>query len=222
MTSLSPQAVIAQIDDVLKPYIAIEPRLQRPDHDIADHTVSELLTSMLACIERTTREGSAYRVQARKVQGMHAHILSGMVAPMAGILRAVRDDYKADRLRSVEELIHADVFSDFVEMARHLVSESYKDAAAVIVGSTLEGHLRQLCARHGIATSDSTTGQPLKADRLNGELGKVAYDKNNQKQITAWLGLRNEAAHGHYENYVKEQVALMIDGIADFMRRYPA
>ncbi len=34
-----------------------------------------------------------------------------------------------------------------------------------------------------------------------------------QKQITAWLQLRNDAAHGHYDRYEFEQVKAMIIGI---------
>ena len=34
--------------------------------------------------------------------------------------------------------------------------------------------------------------------------------KDIRENVTAWLGLRNKAAHGQYGEYQKEQVALMI------------
>jgi hypothetical protein len=46
--------------------------------------------------------------------------------------------------------------------------------------------------------------------------------KMDQKNVTAWLDLRNKAAHGHYEQYQKEQVALLISGVRDFITRNPA
>jgi hypothetical protein len=46
--------------------------------------------------------------------------------------------------------------------------------------------------------------------------------KNDQKQVTAWAGLRNDAAHGNYGNYTDEQVKLMVAGIRDFISRNPA
>ena len=97
----------------------------------------------------------------------------------------------------------------------------YKDAAAVIAGSTLESHLRQLSNRLGIPSQ--ATSKPKKADTLNAELAKArAYAGIDQKSVTAWLGLRNDAAHGNYSAYDKNQVALMISGIRDFIARKPA
>jgi hypothetical protein len=122
----------------------------------------------------------------------------------------------------VEELIHADTFSDLLEMAKYLLDEGYKDPAAVIAGSTLEGHLRALCAKHEIATG-SPNGGPKKANLLSEELVKVeAYPNSDGKAVTAWLALRNDAAHGHYDKYQAAQVGLLIDGVRDFIRRVPA
>ena len=61
---------------------------------------------------------------------------------------------------------------------------------------------------------------PFKADRLNAELTKASvYTVLDQKQITAWLDLRNKASHGKYDEFNKEQVRLMISGIIEFIAR---
>jgi hypothetical protein len=56
-----------------------------------------------------------------------------------GILGALRTDYEAGNLQSVIELVHADIFADFFDMADYLLQQGYKDPAAVIVGSMLSG-----------------------------------------------------------------------------------
>jgi hypothetical protein len=63
---------------------------------------------------------------------------------LQGVLRALRADYEAGRLQSFQELVHADLFSDFLEMAEYFLQEGYKDPAAVIAGGVLEQHLRKL------------------------------------------------------------------------------
>jgi hypothetical protein len=64
---------------------------------------------------------------------------------------------------------------------------------------------------------------PKKADTMNAELTKaMAYTKLDQKNVTAWLGLRNDAAHGNYNAYDKNQVVLLISSIRDFISRNPA
>jgi hypothetical protein len=58
---------------------------------------------------------------------------------------------------------------------------------------------------------------------MNAELVAAgAYSKLDQKNITAWLDLRNKAAHGQYDTYSKEQVMILIAGIRDFIARNPA
>jgi hypothetical protein len=154
---------------------------------------------------------------------LHATSGSGIKRGV-GILRAVKDEIRGGWFQSVRGLISAELFSDFLEMADHLLEQDYKDAAAVIVGSTLEGHLRQLAVKHNIPTEVTKDGVPIakKAETLNAELSKVAYEKQDNKSVTAWLNLRNDAAHGHYAKYQIEQVRLMLAGVRDFMTRIQA
>ena len=107
-------------------------------------------------------------------------------------------------------------------MAKHLLEEGYKDPAAVMIGSILEEHLRQLCVKHSIPIEEMKNGKTIfiKADTLNAELNKLnVYNKLDQKIITSWLDLRNKAAHGKYGDYNKEQVNSFYLGITEFISR---
>jgi hypothetical protein len=64
--------------------------------------------------------------------------------------------------------------------------------------------------------------KPKKTDTLNHDLHKAGiYVLGDQKQITAWLDLRNDAAHGHYARYSHEQVQFMLEGVQNFVARVP-
>lgn len=212
--SLDQKAIIKQIDDVLA---------KSTDTGSAQ-SISKGLSMMLSAIDRLAPPGSIY---ANNVQGHERFLTSGVVGmsmafePVRGMLLALRNDYESGNLQSVIELVHADIFADFLEMADYLVQQGYKDPASVVVGSVLEEHLRKLCDKHGIATA-KRDGSPKKADTLNSELTAAgAYSKLDQKSVTAWLDLRNKAAHGHYADYTKEQVILMLQGVREFASRYP-
>lgn len=141
------------------------------------------------------------------------------------ILEAIKDELCGGWLFEVKSLVAAELFSDFLDQAEHLLSQGYKDAAAVMIGSVLEEHLRQLCLRHSVEQSDLKDGKPVprKADRINSELAKASvYTALDAKQITAWLGLRNDAAHGHYTGYSQEQVQNLLKGVIEFMVRVPS
>jgi hypothetical protein len=142
-----------------------------------------------------------------------------------GVLSAAKAEIDGGWLFEIKGIVSAEIFSDFIEMADHLLSEGYKDAAAVMIGSTLEEHLRQLCMRNGIPlvlTNPNKPGveTPKKADAMNAELVKAQVHNNlDQKHVTAWLGLRNSAAHGKYDEYTKEQVESMLHGVMNFITR---
>ena len=140
------------------------------------------------------------------------------------ILQAVRDEIAGGWLFTIQSLVAAELFADFLTMAEHLLETGYKDPAAVMAGSVLEEHLRQLSLKNSLPLEDERDGAlvPRKADRLNAELAKAnIYSKLDQKLVTAWLDLRNNAAHGKYDTYALEQVRQMIQGIIEFMARKP-
>lgn len=217
---LDQKAIIKQIDDVLDKSSLVS---RHSDYsDLSDEMRSEAINLVFGAIERLSPLGSRYVKSAK----LHEDVLRGnsglALGPLRGILKALRSDYEAGRLQSVIELVHADIFSDFFDMAGYLLEQGYKDPAAVITGSVLEEQLRKLCNKHSISAV-KPDGSPKKADTLNAELAAAdIYSKLDQKSVTAWLDLRNKGAHGKYSEYTKEQVELMLQGVRDFASRYSA
>jgi hypothetical protein len=64
---------------------------------------------------------------------------------------------------------------------------------------------------------------PKKADPLNADLVKAgSYATIQQKSVTAWLSIRNAAAHGDQEKFSESEVRHMMAAIRDFVARTPA
>ena len=172
-----------------------------------------------SAIERFTPENSPYRKQV--VVATKKGVNGYAVSEMNGILAALIADFEKGRAHSFEELIHADLAGDYMAQAEALQKSGYKDAAMVLAGSVLEQHLRHLAAKHGIAVMGGANYK--KADTLNVDLAKAgAYGKTEQKTVTAWLGRRNDAAHGNYDEYDHKDVHVAMEGIEAFMTRFPA
>lgn len=212
-----------QLVDILAEYADAKGKSQYSDcSDVLDkQQLSVLQTRCLAAIERVGGRSSPYHEAGNRIlqerTGKYDH-LAGIV----GVVQSLLHDLQSGYLKTLEELVHANVFADFLEMADHLTRARYRDAGAVIAGSTLEAHLRKLAAKLGVGVVTSA-GNPVKADVLNAEIVKAGgYSKLDQKNVTAWLGLRNDAAHGNYTAYDTNQVTLMIAGIRDFLARNPA
>ncbi|MEU9379733.1 hypothetical protein AB0D38_01445 [Streptomyces sp. NPDC048279] len=184
-----------------------------------DEAYAEVLANRLeTAVTRLTMKDSVYKeqVQRRKGHGIEVRLRHNLQVAIT-----LRDDLKAGWTETVVELVHADTYSNFLEMADGLLAKGYKDAAAVITGTSLEVHVRALCVKNSVTTA--VAGKPKKADTMNADLKKAGvYDGLQQKQITAWMDLRNKAAHGNYSDYDDDQVRLFIDGVQALMMKYPA
>ena len=135
--------------------------------------------------------------------GTTSHFYADVQRGLA-ILSAIRSEIEGGWLFEMIGLVASELFADFLEQAEHLLEQGYKDAAAVMIGSVLEEHIRQLCLKAGLDTYDQKEERrvPRSTDRLNSELARAAvYSSLELKQVTAWLRLRNHAAHGNYHEY---------------------
>jgi hypothetical protein len=138
---------------------------------LTEQAVRAIQSRCLAAINRVAGKNSSYYETADRVLKETNHVY-GHLAGLVGVVQSLLADLRNGYMKSLEELIHSDVFADFLEMADHLTGSGYKDAAAVIAGSTLEAHLRNLCARLGLNIV-SPTGPPVKADTMNAEIVKA-------------------------------------------------
>ena len=206
------QEILNQIDAALELWSTHRARSKYDDlSDLHDRALYAEVDAILATtLDRLAPANSPYRES-----------ISSIMADKVGALRALRRDYDAGYLASVQSLVRAEVFANFLEMAEHLLQQGYKDPCAVLVGGVLEDHLRSLCQGRGIPLQ--TSGKPKRADSMNNALAAAGvYSKLDQKNVTAWLDLRNKAAHAQYDEYNADQVRTLLAGVREFAARIAA
>lgn len=211
---------IKQLDSVISDFNTLQFNAEFYDlsdvlHDKVEN-LSTLITRAKATIERISGRNSEYYkdvigfIESREHYGTKLRLIIGTA-------KALKTDIENDYLKNLHDIIQSEIFSDYLEMAVYLLGEGYKDPSAVVVGSTLESHLRELCKSNSIDIEvPNNKGKlvPKKAEVMNLELAKAGvYSGAYQKQITAWLALRNSAAHGHYAAYTKDEIKLMLEGV---------
>jgi hypothetical protein len=213
--------LVKQLDVLLDLYKAMQLRSEQNDlSDLPKPERQSLITRAIAAVHRISGPSSTYSQEVDRIlkqnPPLHVH-----TSPIMGIVLALREDTASGYIQNLTEIVHADIFSDFLDMARHLLDNGYKDPAAVLAGSTLESHLKNLAIKNSIPTENA--GKAKKASQLNVDLTKAnVYNKLDEKNVTAWLDLRNKAAHGSYTEYNLDQVKLLVSSIQDFLSRIPA
>lgn len=129
------------------------------------------------------------------------------------ILSSVKDDLTKGRLISLKAMITAEVFSDFLEMAEHLLLHDYKDASASLIGAVLERGLRDLATANGLTVRDRDDLTSL----TNKLAEKHVFNRLVQKNLNVWIEVRNNADHGKFEEYAPSDVKNMLVGVQAFL-----
>jgi hypothetical protein len=220
---MKPSDFLKRADELLVKGEQVRKTIQTDAHNIYKWVDSGQMdgfrAACLSFLANTFGERHSYYVQfVERVKSSDLDDLNSATA----LIRESREEVAGGWTASLKGLVAAEIFADLAEMASYLLEEGYHTPAAVLGGCVLEEHLRQLAQARGIAVTVSVGGvdAPKKADRLNGDLATAGvYNKLDQKSVTAWLGLRNSAAHGKVSEYTPEQVGLMHQGVLDFMVR---
>lgn len=132
-----------------------------------------------------------------------------------GILEAAGKDY-TDGFIDIKGFIQAELFEDFLSMAEYLLNEGYYIPAASLAGAVLEDSLRKICDKRNLVYKDKTN-----INSLNTILTKAGvYTLLVQKEITAKADIRNNADHGYYDKFKREDVKDMIKWIRRFIVDY--
>lgn len=180
--------------------------------------LSQIKTGKSVYLDKYLDEENLGFLKRKKIgeKGRAYHSVSIEIFYKLAILEALREDVDSGHFFDEELLITADAFADILEQAEYLLDKNYKDASAVLIGAVLESTLRKLCDKDKLSYSKDTTINPL-----NDILKKNGvYNALIHKQIVAWADIRNNASHGHFDKYKKEDVLDMLKWVKKLLGNY--
>ncbi len=172
---------------------------------------AEWRSQSLVCLTQVFGPAHEYTASFTALTSEHAY--SHSVKAGLGILQAALEDVEQGHLAALHDMATAEVFSDFLDQADHLLAHGYSAPAASLAGAVLENGLRSLAERNEI---------PIKPrddlSALNSKLAaKTVYNRLRQKQIAVWIDVRNLADHGRFEEVTREDVAELVGGVRNFL-----
>jgi hypothetical protein len=141
---------------------------------------------------------------------------------LVSLLEAFRDFVAAGLLEAVspERRAQLDVVNDFMEQSNELLhaKDVHPAAAAMVIGATLEEFLRTRVDQDALSLGSRKPSIQAYAELLRDQ---GVLDKQDMKDITAWAGLRNHAAHGEWDQVKdRDRVRLMLEGVNLFLRKH--
>lgn len=160
---------------------------------------------------------SEFSNQAQAASGSSKNTLRILDSVLEAFLEHVSAGLQA--AISPRRQVQIEVVSDLLDQANVLLETKGVHPAApiVLIGATLEEYLRTTLEKEGISIGNRKPGLQAYADTLR---DADLLSKQDCKDITAWAGIRNHAAHGEWE-HVKdpERARLMLQGVNLFLRQ---
>ena len=166
------------------------------------------------------------------------------------IVQGLKADIAAGHTDVFHELIREDVFSSILAAAESLLETSRFEASAAVAGTVLREHLRCLCYKHGLPVDEADlpgSVDPAMGEALNAGLHDAgAYGAFDREQVAGWLETSNRvikaqdadfmknglemlfSRHRHrpesleYADFNASEVGSLIEGVRQFIARYPA
>lgn len=143
---------------------------------------------------------AAFEQTARALEAWAAYADAGLAASLPYAARA-----------------RVDAATDLMEQVQTLLDDTQVHPAApvVLAGAALEELLRGLVAVHAVQVK----GKPGLATYATALRSAEALTVQDVKDVTAWAGQRNEAAHGDFDKLSRPRAQILVDGINLFMRQ---
>ncbi|MCT7969733.1 DUF4145 domain-containing protein [Laspinema sp. D1] len=143
-------------------------------------------------------------------------------------LKGIKEVYIKGMFSDLSLEIEAEIAADYMGQAEQLLTEGQKGAydhvpAAVLAGAVLEKGLRALCLKQEppLSVVNANNNKPLMMNGLIDVLKSAgAFNELKAKQLRAWADIRNDAAHGNFDKFQKDDVETMIKAINHFLADY--
>ncbi len=128
-----------------------------------------------------------------------------------GIVRSIPGVAELRRL-NIKQLLAAELIGDELEAARHLLENGFVRAAGVVAGVALERHLKTMCEKRKIITSNRET-----VGTLNNRLKECYEDPTNYKKVGWMAELRATCSHEKGKEPNERQVTELIGAVYKFV-----
>ena len=211
--------IVAEIDELVVIAEKLSRDASRSERSLGPEHIEEL--SAIASrggqlILRLYGQDSQYQLSFQKVSTtpdfttMHRHYFKH-ISELVGILRGIQHDIKSGMLSDFRQLLQAEIFADFIALAKEALDDN-KDVAAVLACAALEDALKRVAIKENLDVDDKDMSEVISALKAKGVI------KGAQAPIVqSYVKLRNKAFHAEWDKFDKESVSSVIGFTEQFL-----
>jgi hypothetical protein len=162
--------------------------------------------------------GSQSHFYTRAVQIIKDGVPAYAIRNVASLLEGWADLVEAGLIEApFEARAKVDAATDLMEQVHILLDDRKVHPAApvMLAGAALEEFLRSML----VVSNSQAKGKPSINSYAAALREAEVLTAQDLKDVTAWGGMRNDAAHGHFGAVTIDRARIMVDGINLFMRQ---
>ena len=153
--------------------------------------------------------------QIRKTCGLNVMSLSRQIFHLSlGALTSAKKDVEFGLLVNIKKKAAAEVYADFIAMAKSAIENGYKDVSAVMSAAALEDSLKKYATLNGLNVDDKDMSEVINALSSASLLGGPQL-----KIVRSHLTLRNKAMHAEWSQIDTPEVKSLIAFTEEFVLR---
>ncbi len=178
---------------------------------VDDETWQNWSTSVLNLLKISFGSNSIHYQNFKTIyDNFHKH--KSELESARGVFTAAKDDYEKGYVFSLQNTISGEVFGDFVTLAKHSLSEGYKDVAAVLACAALEDALKRYARNNGLDVEDKSMQDVVGALKSKGLVSGA-----KKSLLNTMPKIRDYAMHANWEKISPEDVNSVIGFVEQFL-----
>jgi hypothetical protein len=134
------------------------------------------------------------------------------VRALQAVFLSAKSDFEGGYVFNVEMKVSAEVFGDFITLARQSLSEGHKDVAAVLACAALEDSLKRFASTKGVETTNKTLSDIVNALKAGGHVAGA-----QKSLLEAMPRIRNAALHAEWAKVSEPEVGSVIAFVEQFL-----
>jgi hypothetical protein len=170
-------------------------------------------SSVLDLLERTFGRDAVHSRNFNQLSQhpfFHGH--PSEIEAAKGVFSSAKADFEAGYTVSLEAALSAEIFGDFIVLAKHALSEGQKDVAAVLACAALEDTLKRFAARNGLDVGTQSLQSVVAALKSKGLVGGA-----QKTLLDAMPKIRDFAMHANWEKLTAADVSSVIGFVEQFL-----
>ena len=130
----------------------------------------------------------------------------------SAVLDTLKTEVQYGLIETIENKVTGKLYGDFIIIARHLIEEGNKEAAAILASAALEDSMKKVAIKHALEVEDNSLDKVV-----NALISKSIIKGTQSAVVKSYIAIRNKAFHAQFNKIEVPEVKSLIAFVEAFL-----